>query len=122
MPQLRGSSKVHGGREGCYDPEVSGGMLMLFFLAVVVRVGFFVARGRGGPPPPKHALPPPDDPRWRGRAEDQIAGRPCGHCKAKIVTDAEGRTCKHCGTLLHRRACAKEHRVHAHAAGEAPYR
>ncbi len=82
-------------------------MFVLFFLAVVVRVGFFVLRSRGGPPPPKHALPPPDDPRC---------------CKAKIVTDAEGRTCKHCGTLLHRRACAKEHRVHAHAAGDLPYR
>ncbi len=97
-------------------------MFFLFLLAVAVRVGFFVLRNRGALPPPKRALPPPDDPRWMGRVEDQIAGRPCGHCTAKIVTDAEGRACKHCGALLHRRACAKEHRVRAHAVGEAPYR
>ncbi len=97
-------------------------MFLLFFLAVAVRLAFFVLRNRGALPPPKRALPPPDDPRWSGRAEEQIAGRPCGHCRAKIVTDAEGRTCKQCGTLLHRRGCAKEHRMHAHSAGEAPYR
>lgn len=122
MPQPPGSSKANGRDEGCYREGVSGGMFLLFLLAVAVRVGFFVLRNRGALPPPKRALPPPDDPRWLGHAEDQIAGRPCGHCKSKIVTDAEGRSCKQCGTLLHRRSCAKEHRVHAHTAADAPYR
>lgn len=50
---------------------------------------------------------------WVPGVARQIAGSDCAHCKRTIAIGAEGRRCKQCGDVVHKR-CAKAHRAAQH--------
>lgn len=91
-----------------------------------VRTLLFVLRRRGESDtatPRRPAPPPPDDPRWQpSTGEPQIVGKACAHCATSFVTARDGRACKVCGVLVHRKPCHGEHKRAAHLGGNDPYR
>jgi hypothetical protein len=102
-------------------------------LYVVLVLGLFAFRiwllvSRLSGPPTVDGLknvqaPAPDDPRWLGSRGDQLTGRDCQDCGQKIMMESQGKSCTTCGQALHKKACAKRHRLTAHGpAPVAPYR
>jgi hypothetical protein len=68
-------------------------------------------------------LAPPDDPRWQASRGEQLAGRACVDCNGKVVFEDDGKKCATCLEPVHKKKCAKHHRLTAHApATQAPYR
>ena len=102
---------------------MSGLYLAGFFIVVAIRVAFMLIRLKSRQQE-RAALtvPDPSDPRWQGSAGAQLTGKLCADCNRKITLETEGRVCKKCDAVLHRKDCAKRHRALAHPHAPGAYR
>lgn len=92
-------------------------------LVVGIRLTFYLLKRAAQEPSEARSLPPADDPRWtRPPVEKQIVGAKCIHCERRFVVAEDARDCTECDALVHRKTCAKEHRVKAHTKSDIPYR
>ena len=92
-------------------------------VVVIVRVALLVWKRSEEEQRSSRVLPPADDPRWtRAPVEKQIVGAKCVHCERRFVIAEDARDCTECDALVHRKTCAKEHRVKVHTRSDVPYR